>query len=121
MTGPGTAFPLHGIRTVAKTSSAEDVQQLLQQHTDSLLSTAEFRDPLSACLLVGTAHRDQRIPWLKPEDVVLREDLGEPGAKGSFGTPFKTTEGTHGQFAFANGSIIIISEKTDAGKSRRFV
>jgi hypothetical protein len=121
MTGPGTAFPLHDIRTVATTSSAEDVQQLLRQQTDSLLSTAEFRDPQRGCLLVGTAHWDQRIPWLKPEDVVWREDLGEPGAEGSFGTPFKTTEGPHGQFAFADGSIIVIFEKTDAADFRKLV
>lgn len=121
MTGQGTAFPLPGIRTTDKTSSADDIQQLIQGHTDSLLSTAEFRDPLPVCLLVGTAHLEQRIPWLKPEDVVWRDDLGEPGAEGSFGTPFKTAEGTHGQFAFADGSIIIILEKTDPADFRKLV
>ena len=84
----------------------------------------DIEDAAFSTLMVGTLNDDARIPWTKPEDVVVG---GEPALlkdKGFFGAPYESVrgldkaKGTYGLFARADGGLVVISETIDADAFR---
>jgi hypothetical protein len=76
-------------------------------------------DGAAATLTVGTLVDDARIPWTKPEDVVVGDQPVPLGAKGFFGAPYDSVRGldkapgAYGLFARADGGLAVISQTID--------
>lgn len=50
----------------------------------------DFMDAVASTLMVGTLRSDARIPWMKPEDVVVRKEPPPLDSEGFFGTPYES-------------------------------
>lgn len=84
-------------------------------------SFREFTDGLSNTLMIGPVGPDRKIPWMKPEDIVVGDDFPELGKKGSFALPYKTERGDAGLFARGDGSVTTILEGVDMDLFRALV
>jgi len=79
----------------------------------------DFTDAASSTLMVGTLNGDARIPWTKPEDVVVADKPALLGDKGFFGAPYESVRGldqangTYGLFARADGGLAVVSKTID--------
>jgi hypothetical protein len=79
----------------------------------------DFRDAAASTLMVGTLASDARIPWTKPEDVVVGDEPSQLGAKGFFGTPYESVrgldkaQGAYGLFVRADGGLAAVSQTID--------
>ena len=75
---------------------------------------ADFRDGSSRTLLVGSVGPNEKIPWLKPQDIEVTEALPRLGKPGSFAAPYNVEGiGRVGGFAAADGVAWMIGEKID--------
>jgi len=76
----------------------------------------DFQDAASSTLMVGTLTGDARIPWTKPEDVVVADKPALLGDKGFFGAPYESirgldkANGTYGLFARVDGGLAVVSK-----------
>ena len=68
-------------------------------------------DGTSNSLLVGSVSPGRKIPWSKPEDVVIAGEASVPGKddKKGFAAPYESTRGKAGVFLFADGSVQTIT------------
>ena len=79
----------------------------------------DLQDAASSTLIVGTLTSDARIPWTKPEDVVVGDKRALLGDKGFFGAPYESVTGldkatgAFGLFARADGGLTVVSETID--------
>ncbi len=71
---------------------------------------ADFTDGTSNTLLVGPASPEQKIPWMKPEDVEFEDSVPDLGKKGSFPTPFRIDGKQVGPFLCCDGRVIGLPE-----------
>lgn len=115
ITGKGTAFPKEGAKLAA------DLKLNLSK-TPGMTARDDFKDGLEATLLVGPAPSAAKIPWTKPEDLVLRDGFPAPGAPGSFGMPYEFGERRTGAFLLATDTIdkITVATLTQAVEPRMF-
>lgn len=72
-------------------------------------------DSAASTLMVGTLPRDTRIPWTKPEDVVVPHEPTPLGRKGFFGADYEsdTVKAPHAMFVRADGGLAGISASID--------
>lgn len=103
-TGKGVAFPAEGI------SFDGDPGHLYSSDKKGNVGRtrlAHFTDGASNSLLAGAVSPSRKIPWLKPEDVVVDEATPPPGKddKKGFAAPYVSRKGAAGMFLFADGSV----------------
>ena len=84
-------------------------------------SMREFTDGTSNTLMIGPVGPDRKIPWMKPEDIVVDGDFPELGKKGSFALPYMTEQGNAGVFSRTDGSATTILEGVDMDLFRALV
>lgn len=110
VTGAGTMFSPEGV--------AFDPADKLRFFGHGVLMK-DFQDAASSTLMVGTLTGDARIPWTKPEDVVVGDKRALLGDKGFFGAPYESVrdldkaKGPYGLFARADGGLAVVSETID--------
>jgi len=79
----------------------------------------DLQDAASSTLMVGTLTGAARIPWTKPEDVIVGDEPKLLGEKGFFGAPYESVRGldkatgAFGLFARADGGLAVVSETID--------
>src|SRR5262249_55444709 len=56
---------------------------------------------------------DRKIPWMKPEDIVVDDEFPDLGKKGGFAIPYKSDKGNAGPFAFCDGSVQALLDSID--------
>jgi hypothetical protein len=66
-------------------------------------SLREFRDGAPNTLLVGPAGPEHKIPWMKPEDIVVDDKPAKLGTRGSFAAPYRTGDGNAAPFLWGSG------------------
>ena len=69
-TGPGTAFPIE--KQIPSEPPRRDRPVGLSLGASRF---DNFTDGLSASLLAGSVSPERKIPWMKPEDVVVDENV----------------------------------------------
>lgn len=110
VTGAGRIFPPDGV-VFDPTAKPRRLGHGVQLH--------DVEDGAAATLMVGTLNDDARIPWTKPEDVVVGDEPKRLGDKGFFGAGYDSVRGldkangTYGLFARADGGLAVISETID--------
>lgn len=109
VTGEGTTFPTEGLKMSKKT------ERPLENLTKSkgVSSFAKMRDGLSYSIVVGMVSPDRKIPWMKPEDVVVDKDFTGLGEKTSFATPYGTRGNPATMFLFGDASVRTIPASID--------
>jgi hypothetical protein len=75
---------------------------------------ANFTDGTSNSLLVGPIGPERKIPWMKPEDVVVDEKLPGLGQPGGFAAPYRIGDKAGGVFLWADGSVRTIRTDIEA-------
>src|SRR5262249_30011978 len=74
----------------------------------------QFRDGTDATLVIGPVSPNRKIPWMKPEDIVVTDKLPKLGQPGSFDLlPYKTDLGSVAPFLRAEGRCFGILESID--------
>ena len=75
----------------------------------------EVIDGASNTLSVGTISSEEAIPWTKPADIVVGENLNAPviGKKGGFAAPFRRGADTVALFGRLDGSVVGIRASID--------
>lgn len=104
ITGDGMAFSAEG---------AEFDGKELGTALTSGMAIRNFTDGTSNTLLIGPVGPDRKIPWMKPEDIIVDDKFPELGKKGSFALPFKTDKGNAGPFLRCDGSVAGILDSID--------
>jgi hypothetical protein len=89
VTGEGTVFSSEGV--------AFDPSSKPYRFGRGTLQT-NFTDAAAFTLMVGTLRSDARIPWTKPEDVVVRKEPPPLDSEGFFGTPYESDK-KHGPYS----------------------
>ena len=89
VTGEGTVFSSEGV--------AFDPTAKPYRFGHGTLQT-NFTDAAAFTLMVGTLRSDARIPWTKPEDVVVRKEPPPLDSEGFFGTPYES-DTKHGPYS----------------------
>ena len=64
-------------------------------------------------LAFGTLSPDHKIPWTKPDDIVLGEMPAGIGMKGGYGTPYKSEKGNLAFFVRVDGEVTRILDTID--------
>ncbi len=77
-------------------------------------SIRSFVDGPSKTVMVGLVSQEVKIPWTKPEDIELGENIPSIGGKEGFAAPYQAKAGTAGVFLFADGRVTTI--RTDIEK-----
>jgi hypothetical protein len=75
--------------------------------------TRQPDDGTSDSLMIGPVGPDRKIPWMKPEDIVVGAKFPRLGTKGSFAMPYPTKKGMAGPFVRADGMFLMIPGKID--------
>jgi hypothetical protein len=71
----------------------------------------QFRDGTDKTLMVGHVGLERKIPWMKPEDILVTDKLPRLGRPGSFDLlPYKTDQGAVAPFLRADGMALGIRE-----------
>lgn len=110
VTGKGTAFPTEGSKQAKATDSPfKDLEK-----ARGALQIRNFTDGTSNSVLVGPVSPERKIPWMKPEDVVVGKKFPAFGEKGSFALPYETGDRKGGPFLFADGGVQTITSDIDA-------
>jgi hypothetical protein len=104
ITGDGMAFSPEGVKFEANNLSAAIAGGR---------RIAEFTDGLSNTLLVGPAGPDRKIPWMKPEDIQIGDEVPAIGAKNGFPAPYKAERGNVAPFLRCDGSVTGLFEGLD--------
>ena len=107
ITGPGMAFSAEGPQFDGQ---KPDLGQGIR--------IAKFADGLSNTLLVGPIAPSEKIPWMKPQDLVIDDKFPLPGKPGSFSLPYKLPQGDCGPFLVADGSVQLLAKPKDLATLR---
>jgi hypothetical protein len=115
VTGKGMAFPPDGIRFDGKP------QALFAAIGKEGQTFFNFTDGTSNSLMIGSVSPGEKIPWLKPADIVVGASFPNMGRPGGFAAPYKTDEGDAGVFAFADGSVRAIRSSIAPASFRKLL
>jgi hypothetical protein len=74
---------------------------------------AQFTDGSSNTLLVGPVGPDRKIPWMKPEDIVVDDKFPDLGKQGGFAVPYKMEKGNAAPFLRCDGSVTALLDAID--------
>ncbi|MBX9789798.1 MAG: DUF1559 domain-containing protein [Pirellulales bacterium] len=108
ITGEGTAFTAEGLKFDGR-------KPVLGKDT----RISAIADGLSNTLLVGSISPAEKVPWTKPQDLVLADDFPVPGDKGGFALPYKLPVGNCGAFLVADGSVQLLARRRTWPSSAR--
>lgn len=100
VTGKNAVFPAAGVRMKKKTDKPGE---LLPGKGGGRIR--DILDGTSNTIMIGPVGPEQKIPWMKPEDVVFTAKFPPLGKKGSFAVPYKSAGSPFGLFLFADGSV----------------
>jgi hypothetical protein len=78
----------------------------------------QFTDGTSNTLLVGPAGPDRKIPWMKPEDIVVDDKFPDLGQKGGFAAPYRSDNRSAAPFLRCDGSVLALLESIDRNTFR---
>ena len=106
--GKGMAFSPEGAQYDGKNIAS------LVRDQKSHRRIGDFIDGTSNTIVVGSVSPDRRIPWLKPEDIIisLKDDVPKIGSKEGFSAPYRRENGTGGLFVFGDGSVRELTTST---------
>jgi hypothetical protein len=107
ITGPGTAFSAEG-------PQFDGTKPVFGKDT----RIPRISDGLSNTLLVGPISPTEKIPWTKPQDVVIGAEVPAPGKPGSFDFAYKLKPGDCGVFLAADGSVHVLTKPAEMAKFR---
>ena len=106
VTGEGMMFSAQGAKFDGSKASALAAPQ--GRNPDRI------SDGASNTLMVGHVGFDRKIPWMKPEDIEVTDNLPKFGKKGGFGLlPYKTKIGLVSPFLRGDGFTFGIAESID--------
>lgn len=108
-TGTGTAFPIE--KQIPSESPRRDRPANISLGASRM---ASFTDGTSNSLLAGSVSPDRKIPWMKPEDVVVDENFPGIGKPSGFAAPFRIGDKAGGVFLRADGSVTTIRSDIEA-------
>jgi Protein of unknown function (DUF1559) len=109
VTGEGMAFSAAGYRFDGTKP---------QYPPKSGIKFSDCKDGPANTLIVGTVAPDSKIPWSKPEDVVIDGNLAGLGRKGEFAAPYKSAQGNFGLFVLLDGSVVGVRDVVDSKQFR---
>ncbi len=104
VTGPGTMFSAEG-------NPFDPV--LKPRRIGHGTRDSDLRDSAASTLSIGTLGNDAKIPWIKPEDVVVGEKPLPIGANGNFGAHYKSEKGRYALFARVDGGLAGVYDTID--------
>lgn len=104
VTGPNTTFSAEG-------SPFDGKQMSLGKSPGRRLS--DFVDGAANTLAVGTLPKNGRIPWTKPEDIIVGDKAARIGAPGGFGAPYQSEKGRYALFLAVDGAVTAVQESVD--------
>lgn len=107
VTGPGMAFSAEGPQFDGK-----------KPNLGQGIKIAKVSDGLSNTLLVGPVAPGEKIPWMKPQDLVIDDKFALPGNPGSFALPYKLPQGDCGPFLVGDGSVQLLPKLKDMAALR---
>lgn len=117
VTGKDTCFGSEGVRLAQAT---ENWSQALA-NPQARLSFARIVDGTSNTLMVGPLGPKRKVPWMKPEDIVVGENAPGLGKEGRFAAPYKTAKGHAGAFLFCDGSVTTILDNIEPDSLRKLL
>ena len=82
---------------------------------------ASVTDGTSNTIAFATVDPARKIPWTKPEDIVLDDTFPGIGKPAGIGAIHPVGNGRVGLFAFADGSVHIIADTVDTETLRKFL
>lgn len=103
VTGKDTAFGSEGPRLSEATENG--TQAIGKAIGTGGIKIAQIIDGTSNTLMVGPVSPERKIPWMKPEDIVVEDDFPGIGKEGGFAAPYKRANGKAGIFLFCDGSV----------------
>src|SRR5262245_3423127 len=101
ITGDGMAFTADGTEF-----DGGDIATALKEGR----GFGQFTDGTSNTLLVGPVGPDRKIPWMKPEDIVVDDKFPDLGQKGGFALPYKSDNRSAAPFLRCDGSVLALLE-----------
>ena len=104
---------------VVTMTSADDFPACLK--TAKKVGFASVTDGLSRTILFATVDPARKIPWTKPEDIVLDDTFPGIGKPAGIGAIHPLGDGRVGLFAFADGSVHLIADTVDTETLRKFL
>ena len=107
ITGPGMAFSAEGPQFDGK-----------KPNLGQGVRIAKVSDGLSNTLLVGPIAPGEKIPWMKPQDLVINDKFPLPGNPGSFALAYKLPQGDCGPFLVSDGSVQLLPKPKDLATLR---
>jgi predicted Zn finger-like uncharacterized protein len=91
-----------------------DGKELPSEFVPAGTTLEQFRDGTDKTLMVGHVGPERKIPWMKPEDIVVTGKLPKLGQPGSFDLlPYKTDQGAVSPFLRADGRAFGIRDTID--------
>jgi hypothetical protein len=73
----------------------------------------QFTDGTSNTLMVGPVGPDRKVPWMKPEDIVVDDKFPNLGQKEGFAVPYKSDNRGAAPFLRCDGSVLALIETID--------
>ena len=104
---------------VVTMTSADDFPACLK--TAKKVGFASITDGTSNTILFATVDPARKIPWTKPEDIVLDDTFPGIGKPAGIGAIHPLGDGRVGLFAFADGSVHLIADTVDTETLRKFL
>ena len=104
---------------VVTMTSADDFPACLK--TAKKVGFASVTDGISRTILFATVDPARKIPWTKPEDIVLDDTFPGIGKPAGIGAIHPLGDGRVGLFAFADGSVHLIADTVDTETLRKFL
>ena len=106
VSGDGTAFPPN------TASYKKDANGKLTLEYHNKIRFRDIADGTSNTIMFGTVSPDQKIPWMKPDDLPLGKEVSKLGSKNSFATPFTIGTIPHAMVVWCDGSTSLLPKST---------
>jgi len=117
VTGDGMAFSAEG----GAFDGDGDAAQVRRAARQAGTRVSAFTDEMSNSILVGSIDPERKIPWTKPEDIVVGEDFPGIGAKGGFAAPHALGGDRSGIFLFADYTAFALATGISDGALRKLL
>jgi len=104
---------------VVTMTSADDFPACLT--AGKKIGFASVTDGTSNTILFATVDPARKIPWTKPEDIVLDDTFPGIGKPAGIGAIHPLDNGRVGLFAFADGSVQTLPDTVDTETLRKFL
>jgi hypothetical protein len=78
----------------------------------------QFTDGTSNTLFVGPVGPERKIPWMKPEDILVDDKFPDLGKQGGFALPYRCESHGAAPFLRCDGSVLALLETIDRNTFR---